>query len=111
MLQAAKEARTKMITSIRQQYGDYFDAIFSHGFIPISPQSTQRLVRKLQIKALQVQTKFAKEEQAGGKSKFDATIEACKLRLRPKPVPSIGGTTRTERVSSAAAFPLGSETL
>ena len=26
---------------------------------------------------------FAKEEQAGGKSKFDATIEACKLRLRP----------------------------
>lgn len=26
---------------------------------------------------------FAKEEQAGGKSKFDATIEACRLRLRP----------------------------
>lgn len=26
---------------------------------------------------------FAKEEQADGKSKFDATIEACKLRLRP----------------------------
>lgn len=26
---------------------------------------------------------FAKESQAGGKSKFDATIEACRLRLRP----------------------------
>lgn len=26
---------------------------------------------------------FAKEAQAGGKSKFDATIEACRLRLRP----------------------------
>ena len=70
LLERATEARDRVVESIKQDYGTYFDAIFRDidgsrfgGFRPISSdESLARLKRKLKIKALTVQERIKRQE-------------------------------------------------
>eukprot|EP00980_Cylindrotheca_fusiformis_P014188 scaffold3725_cov114-Cylindrotheca_fusiformis.AAC.5 len=65
MLNLATKARDNVIANIRKDYGIYFDDIFKNGFEPITPdgESVSSIKRKLQIKALTVQTNVLKEKK------------------------------------------------
>lgn len=64
ILQLAQSARTQMMETIRQDYGEYFEPIFlgpNATFSASSALSTQRLQRKLIIKVLEMQAAILEE--------------------------------------------------
>jgi len=64
LLDMASTARDRMIDTIKEDYGEYFDAIFvgeGKGYASQSVESTERLKRKLMIKVLRMQTEVLKK--------------------------------------------------
>lgn len=60
LLHLAQSAREEMILNMKDDYGDYFEAIFegpNKTYSPMTPVSAGRLKRKLMIKVLEMQAK------------------------------------------------------
>jgi len=65
LLHMVERARGSMIAKIKEDYGDYYDGIFvgeDKAYTPSSPESVDRLKRKLMIKVLRMQTEILNKD-------------------------------------------------